>query len=198
MIGALQNLLHYHQEAFRFHTRLHDGHTYQSWPWQWLLLGRPVAFYSATQRQLGRRAAPRRSCCSARRCCGGRSCRRWLALVWFGIARRDWRAGAILLMVAAGLLPWFYYALDGPHDVLVLHRPGRAVPGARGGLRARRADRRRRGPATPTAGWSARSRRARTWCWWRSASRTSTGLRRRAHPVRRLASRMWLGTRWNP
>ena len=39
--------------------------------------------------------------------------RRWSALVWFGIARRDWRAGAILLAVAAGLLPWFYYALDG-------------------------------------------------------------------------------------
>ncbi len=35
------------------------------------------------------------------------------ALGWLGIARRDWRAGTILLMVAAGLLPWFWYALDG-------------------------------------------------------------------------------------
>ena len=30
-----------------------------------------------------------------------------------GAARRDWRAGAILLCVAAGLLPWFWFALDG-------------------------------------------------------------------------------------
>ena len=37
--------------------------------------------------------APPRSCCWARRCCGGRSCRPWPALAWFGIARRDWRAG---------------------------------------------------------------------------------------------------------
>lgn len=36
-----------------------------------------------------------------------------MALVWLGIARRDWRAGAILLTVAAGLLPWFWFALDG-------------------------------------------------------------------------------------
>ena len=35
------------------------------------------------------------------------------ALVWLGVARRDWRAGAILLTVAAGLLPWFWFALDG-------------------------------------------------------------------------------------
>jgi dolichyl-phosphate-mannose--protein O-mannosyl transferase len=36
------------------------------------------------------------------------------ALVWFGIARRDWRAYAIGTGVVAGLLPWFYYAIaDG-------------------------------------------------------------------------------------
>ena len=35
-----------------------------------------------------------------------------LATLWLGIARRDWRAGAILLVTFAGLAPWFYYALD--------------------------------------------------------------------------------------
>ena len=35
------------------------------------------------------------------------------ATAWLGLARRDWRAGAILLSVAAGLLPWFWFALDG-------------------------------------------------------------------------------------
>jgi dolichyl-phosphate-mannose-protein mannosyltransferase len=36
------------------------------------------------------------------------------AMIWFGIARRDWRTWAIGVPVAAGLLPWFYYAIaDG-------------------------------------------------------------------------------------
>ena len=37
-----------------------------------------------------------------------------VGLAWWGIARRDWRAGSIGLMVAAGLLPWFFFAVkDG-------------------------------------------------------------------------------------
>jgi len=78
------------------------------------LIGRPVNFYwpGATD-------------------CGAPSCARQIillgtpilwwsflpalaALIWFGLARRDWRAWAILVPVAAGLLPWFYYAIkDG-------------------------------------------------------------------------------------
>jgi dolichyl-phosphate-mannose--protein O-mannosyl transferase len=34
-------------------------------------------------------------------------------LAWLGISRRDWRAAAIGLGVAAGLLPWFWFALKG-------------------------------------------------------------------------------------
>ena len=37
-----------------FHTRPGDPHKYQSWPWQWLLLGRPVAFYWSRRRRLRR------------------------------------------------------------------------------------------------------------------------------------------------
>lgn len=113
VIGAWQNLIHYHQEMFRFHTGLSTAHTYQSWPWQWLLLGRPVAFYWSGDGDCG---APS---CAAEILLLGTPLLWWsflpaLALLtWFGIARRDWRAGAILLMVAAGLLPWFWYALDG-------------------------------------------------------------------------------------
>jgi dolichyl-phosphate-mannose--protein O-mannosyl transferase len=114
VLGALLNLMHYHSEAYSFHSGLTSKHPYQSWPWQWLLIGRPVNFYwpGATD-------------------CGAPSCARqiillgtpilwWsflpalVALIWFGIARRDWRAWAILVPAAAGLLPWFYYAVkDG-------------------------------------------------------------------------------------
>jgi dolichyl-phosphate-mannose-protein mannosyltransferase len=114
ILGALLNLVHYHQEAYKFHSGLTERHVYQSWPWQWLLLGRPVAFYWNNGGG-----------------CGAPSCAReilllgtpllwWsflpalFALVWFGIARRDWRAWAILVPIVGGMLPWFYYAVtDG-------------------------------------------------------------------------------------
>jgi len=114
IVGALQNLWHYHEQAYKFHSDLTAHHPYQSWPWQWLLLGRPVSFYWPGGGN-----------------CGAPSCAReilllgtpvlwWsflpaiFALVWFGIARRDWRAWGIFTGIVAGLLPWFYYAVkDG-------------------------------------------------------------------------------------
>ncbi|WP_173078343.1 phospholipid carrier-dependent glycosyltransferase [Phytohabitans rumicis] len=112
-IGALRNLWHYHVEAFRFHEGLDDKHQYQSWPWQWLLLGRPIAFYWSTDGTCGA------SSCASHILLLGTPLLWWSfipalgALAWFGIARRDWRAAAILLSVAAGLLPWFYFATQG-------------------------------------------------------------------------------------
>ncbi|SCL18547.1 C-terminal four TMM region of protein-O-mannosyltransferase [Micromonospora rhizosphaerae] len=113
VIGALINLFEYHKAAFDFHTQLDDPHKYQSWPWQWLLLGRPVAFYWSGEGNCG---APS---CASEILLLGTPVLWWSflpalgALVWLGAARRDWRAGAILLSVAAGLLPWFWFALDG-------------------------------------------------------------------------------------
>jgi dolichyl-phosphate-mannose--protein O-mannosyl transferase len=115
VLGALLNLWHYHHEAYSFHSDLVARHPYQSWPWQWLLLGRPVNLYWPSN-LTG---------------CGAPSCVRQIlllgtpvlwwsflpalaALIWFGVARRDWRAYAIGTGVVAGLLPWFYYAIkDG-------------------------------------------------------------------------------------
>jgi dolichyl-phosphate-mannose--protein O-mannosyl transferase len=113
IFGALSNLWHYHVQAWKFHTGLTTPHQYQSWPWQWLILGRPVAFHWSGD-------GP----------CGGASCAEeilllgtpilWWSflpalagLLWLGIGRRDWRAGAIGMGVAAGILPWFWNQLDG-------------------------------------------------------------------------------------
>ncbi|HEX6969782.1 MAG TPA: phospholipid carrier-dependent glycosyltransferase [Micromonosporaceae bacterium] len=112
VIGALLNLASYHQEALRFHTNLDSEHTYQSWPWQWLLLARPVAFYWSSD-----------GTCAAASCASevlllGTPLLWWsflpalAATLWLGIARRDWRAGTLLIMAGAALLPWFYFALD--------------------------------------------------------------------------------------
>jgi dolichyl-phosphate-mannose-protein mannosyltransferase len=114
ILGALLNLVHYHQEAYSFHSGLTDRHPYQSWPWQWLLLGRPVAFSWNGKGDCG---APS---CAAEILLLGTPLLWWSfipalgALLWFGIARRDWRALAIGTGVVAGMLPWFYYAVaDG-------------------------------------------------------------------------------------
>ncbi len=112
VIGALQNLIEYHKAAYGFHAQLDDAHTYQSWPWQWLLLARPVAFYWSSE---GPCAA---ASCATEVLLLGTPLLWWsflpalAALAWLGLARRDWRAGAILLCVASGLLPWFWYAAD--------------------------------------------------------------------------------------
>jgi dolichyl-phosphate-mannose--protein O-mannosyl transferase len=112
VIGALLNLWHYHQEAYKFHSGLTEKHVYQSWPWQWLLLGRPVAFY---WNNTGNCGAPS---CAREILLLGTPVLWWsfgpalVALVWFGIARRDWRAFAIGTGAVASMLPWYYYAVS--------------------------------------------------------------------------------------
>ncbi len=114
--GALRNLMHYHELAYGSHqaiTTATNPHTYQSageWaPIQWLLLGRPVLFYRNGD-----------ALCGADKCMAdvlllGTPLLWWSflpalgAALWFGIARRDWRAAAILSMAGAALIPWFFY-----------------------------------------------------------------------------------------
>jgi dolichyl-phosphate-mannose-protein mannosyltransferase len=112
LIDPLVNLLHYHDEAYKFHTTLTTKHQYQSWPWQWLLLGRPVAFYWSTAGPCGSAS------CAAEILLLGTPVLWWsflpalLGLAWLGIARRDWRAGTIALCALAGIVPWFASELD--------------------------------------------------------------------------------------
>ncbi len=109
----LSSLIHYHEEALKFHEGLSSEHTYQSvghWaPIQWLLLGRPVAFYWSGDPGCGVEQ------CAAEVLLLGTPLLWWSflpaigATIWFGIARRDWRAGAILAMTAFALVPWFFF-----------------------------------------------------------------------------------------
>nr|WP_308121042.1 phospholipid carrier-dependent glycosyltransferase [Actinoplanes bogorensis] len=121
VLGALLNLWHYHQEAYGFHSGLTSSHPYQSWPWQWLLLGRPVAFDWGTPSGCG---APS---CAKEILLLGTPILWWsflpalAGLVFFGLARRDWRAWAIFVPVVAGLLPWFYYAVKDSRTMFVFY-----------------------------------------------------------------------------
>jgi dolichyl-phosphate-mannose--protein O-mannosyl transferase len=110
--NALYSLWAYHVDVFRFHDTLISPHTYQSWPWQWLLLGRPVAIYYGNDPSCG---APS---CASEIVLLGTPLLWWsfipalVALAWFGISRRDWRAFAIGGGAAMGIVPWFWFELS--------------------------------------------------------------------------------------
>ncbi|WP_055480323.1 phospholipid carrier-dependent glycosyltransferase [Sphaerimonospora mesophila] len=112
LIESLRSLVSYQLQVLGSHTGLTTPHDYQSDPWTWPLLLRPVAFFY--QETAGG--------------CGADTCRAsivgagtpliWYAalpalvamMIWY-FGTRDWRAGALLLAYGAGWLPWFYYAI---------------------------------------------------------------------------------------
>ncbi|MGW3986806.1 dolichyl-phosphate-mannose--protein mannosyltransferase [Streptomyces sp. NPDC004830] len=112
----LRSLWHYEHQVYEFHVGLSSPHTYQSNPWSWLVLGRPVSYFYESP-------APGKAGCPAD---AGEKCARevlalgtpllwWVAcfavlyVLWRWFFRRDWRAGAIACGIAAGYLPWFMY-----------------------------------------------------------------------------------------
>jgi dolichyl-phosphate-mannose-protein mannosyltransferase len=117
---ALVNLMHYHYAVWEFHSQLKATHPYQSTPYSWLFLGRPVAYFYESKGGCGAAS------CSQEVIALGNPALWWAFLpalaftTWQWLARRDWRAGAILLAVAVGIVPWmafpnrtmfFFYAL---------------------------------------------------------------------------------------
>ncbi len=116
---SLRSLWHYHQDVYSFHTRfLNDSvHVYQSNPWGWLVLNRPVG----VDAQLD--IAPGEQGCGA---VAGSTCLRQVLLLgnpvvwWFGsvaglwavlawVGRRDWRYGLVVVGIAVTWLPWLRY-----------------------------------------------------------------------------------------
>jgi dolichyl-phosphate-mannose-protein mannosyltransferase len=116
---SLRSLWHYHHDVYSFHTGFLNQatHVYQSNPWGWFVLNRPVGVDS----QLN--IAPGAQGCAA---AAGSTCLRqvlllgnpvvwWcctVALLWSVVAwvtRRDWRHGLVVVGVAATWLPWFQY-----------------------------------------------------------------------------------------
>jgi dolichyl-phosphate-mannose--protein O-mannosyl transferase len=112
----LRSLWHYEHEVYLFHIGLTSPHTYQSNPWSWIVVGRPVSYFYESP-------DPGKAGCPVN---AGQKCARevlalgtpllwWAAcfalayVLWRWAFRRDWRAGAIACGVAAGYLPWFLY-----------------------------------------------------------------------------------------
>lgn len=104
---AMPRLWDYHRQMLDFHNNLDAKHPYQSWPWDWPVLRRPVAFFYTEPKTCG---APR---CSREILGIGTPALWWGALaalvvvLFIWLILRDWRAGAIVLGFLAGWLTWF-------------------------------------------------------------------------------------------
>ncbi|WP_245966371.1 dolichyl-phosphate-mannose--protein mannosyltransferase [Sphaerisporangium album] len=122
VFSSIRSWVDYQTQVLGFHTGLTTPHTYQSWPWQWPLLIRPVAFYYPGNVKG----------------CGAPSCAQAVLgvgtpVIWYGglialialiawyVATRDWRAGAVLLVYGVGWLPWFYYAISDKRTMFLFY-----------------------------------------------------------------------------
>ena len=93
-----RSLWHYHAEMFDLTQRITSSHPYQSSAWSWIVQGRPTSFYYN---------GPKRG----EHGCLVNECSRAISIVilaFMWLLRRDWRAGAILVALLAGWVPWFF------------------------------------------------------------------------------------------
>jgi dolichyl-phosphate-mannose-protein mannosyltransferase len=131
VISQLYSLYEYHKEMLQFGVGLSVPHPYQSQPWDWFVMSRPVAFYWQTYTDpAGLHVEPKANVVGpyVREVLAiGNPAIWWMSipamvicLVWWA-TRRDWRAGAALLCIFAGWASWlpfvsrtkfFYYALE--------------------------------------------------------------------------------------
>ncbi|MFD7320765.1 dolichyl-phosphate-mannose--protein mannosyltransferase [Streptomyces sp. NPDC059875] len=112
----LRSLWHYETEVYKFHVGLNSPHTYESNPWSWIVLGRPVSYFyeSPAPGTAGCPSNATEKCAQEVLALGTpllwwAACFAILYILWRWFFRRDWRAGAIACGIAAGWLPWFLY-----------------------------------------------------------------------------------------
>lgn len=152
----VRGLWHYHARMLNFHADLDTEHPYQSQPWDWLIMRRPVSFdYESYQAgDPGCDFTGVDECSQAMLALGNpllwwAGCLALLACVWWWFVRRDWRAGAILAGILATWAPWlmwldrtifaFYAVAIGPFVALAVVFALGKILGERDAIPARRA-----------------------------------------------------------
>ena len=104
----------YHSEMLGFHTGLTEKHSYQANPWSWMIMGRPTSFFYASPQG-----------CESKNCAQEILAIGTPILWWFGtiavsvvigywlvsMYRRstDGVLNLVVLGIAAGYLPWFFF-----------------------------------------------------------------------------------------
>jgi dolichyl-phosphate-mannose--protein O-mannosyl transferase len=110
--GTLSAWLQYNHWMLQFGLGLTSGQTYKSNPLGWLVLARPISFYSVCTKPCGRGTEQEVLAIGTPLIWWGAIAALIFCLAWW-MLRRDWRSGAALLGVAAGWLPWIWFYL---HD----------------------------------------------------------------------------------
>jgi dolichyl-phosphate-mannose-protein mannosyltransferase len=130
VLGPLYSLFEYHKEMVQFGVGLSTRHPYESQPWDWFFITRPVAFsWNSYTDSAGLHAAKAGTTGPwvQEVLAIGNPAIWWISvpvmifcLGWW-LTRRDWRAGAALLCIAAGWVSWLpftsrtkfdYYSLE--------------------------------------------------------------------------------------
>jgi dolichyl-phosphate-mannose-protein mannosyltransferase len=131
VISQLYSLYEYHKEMLQFGVGLNAPHPYESQPWDWFVISRPVAFYWQTYTDpAGLHVETKANVTGpyVREVLTiGNPAIWWLSipaivfcLTWW-LTHRDWRAGAAVFGLAAGWVTWlpfvsrtkfYYYALE--------------------------------------------------------------------------------------
>ncbi|WP_327721415.1 phospholipid carrier-dependent glycosyltransferase [Streptomyces sp. NBC_00490] len=112
--APLRSLWHYEYGVYQFNVGLHTPHKFESNPWSWLVLGRPVLFHYESPKP-GTEGCRTATDCTQTILALGTPLLWWSAccalvyLLYRWALRRDWRSGAVLCAVGAGYLPWFLY-----------------------------------------------------------------------------------------
>ncbi|MGQ4387678.1 dolichyl-phosphate-mannose--protein mannosyltransferase [Streptomyces sp. SAS_270] len=112
--APLRSLWHYEYGVYQFNVGLHISHKYESNPWSWLVLGRPVLFHYESPKPGSDGCHTTTDCSQAILALGTpllwwSACCALVYLLYRWALRRDWRAGAVLCAVGGGYLPWFLY-----------------------------------------------------------------------------------------
>jgi len=104
--------LQYNKWMLQFGLGLSSGQTYKSNPLGWLVLARPISFYSVCSKPCGSGTEQEVLAIGTPAIWWAAAAATLVCLAWW-LMRRDWRAGAVLLGIAAGWLPWIWFYL---HD----------------------------------------------------------------------------------
>lgn len=130
--SAVRSWFHHHAMIWSFHVHLTQGHAYKANAWSWPVMGRPTSFWYSDAKTCGADK------CASEVVALGNPLIWWAGLLallhqgWSWLARRDWRAGVIVVGWLAGWVPWllfqqrtifsFYSVIMVPFTCLALAR----------------------------------------------------------------------------
>jgi dolichyl-phosphate-mannose--protein O-mannosyl transferase len=108
--STLDSWYQYNKSMLSFGLGLTSTHTYRSEPWTWLFAYKPVVFWYTAPHTCGLPSCSQEVLAIGTPAIWWASIPALLVCLGWWLTRRDWRAGAVLLAIAAGWLPWFWFA----------------------------------------------------------------------------------------